>query len=56
MSELRKLNDLKADAHRCADKGLDPHIEQMKYEPMHRVIWMTHYAYRMEENERRVAA
>lgn len=52
MSELRKLEGLKDDAERAADQNLNPHIEQMKFEPMLRCIWMTHYAYRMGEIER----
>ena len=55
MSELRKLEDLKSYAERAADEGLNPLVEQMKFEPMLRVIWMTHYAYRMSELEREAA-
>lgn len=55
MSEIRKLEELKADAERAADEGLNPQSEQMKFEPNLRVIWMTHYAYRMGELERETA-
>jgi hypothetical protein len=56
MSEIQRLDELKADAERAADLGLRPQTEKMKYEPNLRGIWMTHYAYRVAENERRVAA
>lgn len=55
MSELRRLDDLRADAEHAADNGLDPEIEMAKYEPTIRCIWFTEYCKRLTENEREAA-
>jgi len=56
MSEIRKADELKADAESMAERavkqGVDLTHEANKYEPNIQVIWRTHYFVRMTELEK----
>jgi len=56
MSELRRLEELKADAIRAAEENLNPEIEMQKYEPNIQCIWFNEYCKRLTEIEKAAIA